>query len=393
MQSFRSPSGLNAGILDPEFEAFQAGHPPPPQAFAGPSNLPEWAADFQRLNPSSQAPFQPQDQRAPQYNPRATLEAAGSSPWHQEFLQQHPATQQPSHRQDSRNVFSKTPQFLPQLSGMARFAPSHDQTAPQGHAHPRQQHVYDDAAFTKAFDAIGLDIAEPLGQQEQSIHLATQAESERLRDAEDTRNAAAELHGRFEAQRVMQQAGVPMTENGLPTFEENITPVSQQDEHQQQEEKEKQQEQTQKEINDDDELAATAGRLLESVADNQSAKFGNSKFLELMRKLRDKEVRVKGDKMVDVNEAGQSHVNEVNQGTVNAVDQGAVNEVSQLSNEAHFTLEAGKEWDWQQDRTLSLDLAGLKRGRTVLFDDFVTCFGVPRANGEPHLNGAIVRGP
>jgi hypothetical protein len=54
---------------------------------------------------------------------------------------------------------------------------------------------------------------------------------------------------------------------------------------------------------DDDEMADTAGRLLERVADNTSAKFQNSQFLSLMRKLRDREVKVEGDKMVDVSAA------------------------------------------------------------------------------------------
>lgn len=51
---------------------------------------------------------------------------------------------------------------------------------------------------------------------------------------------------------------------------------------------------------DDDEMATTAGQLLERVADNTSEKFQNSQFLELMRKLRDREVKVEGDKMVEV---------------------------------------------------------------------------------------------
>lgn len=52
--------------------------------------------------------------------------------------------------------------------------------------------------------------------------------------------------------------------------------------------------------NDDDEMAATAGRLLERVADNTSEKFQNSQFLGLMRRLRDREVRVQEDKIVEV---------------------------------------------------------------------------------------------
>ncbi|KAK5674216.1 hypothetical protein LTS10_013053 [Elasticomyces elasticus] len=48
-----------------------------------------------------------------------------------------------------------------------------------------------------------------------------------------------------------------------------------------------------------DALAATAEELLSKVQDNQSDKFRNSQFLSLMRKLRDREVKVEGDKMVD----------------------------------------------------------------------------------------------
>lgn len=53
-------------------------------------------------------------------------------------------------------------------------------------------------------------------------------------------------------------------------------------------------------IDDPDELARTAGQLLDSVKDEQNQKFRSSNFLGLMRRLRDREVRVEGDKMVDV---------------------------------------------------------------------------------------------
>ena len=51
---------------------------------------------------------------------------------------------------------------------------------------------------------------------------------------------------------------------------------------------------------DADELARTAGQLLENVKGDQSQKFQESSFLSLMRQLRDKEIRVEGDKLVDV---------------------------------------------------------------------------------------------
>ena len=51
---------------------------------------------------------------------------------------------------------------------------------------------------------------------------------------------------------------------------------------------------------DADELARTAGALLDKVKDDQSTKFRQSNFLSLMRQLRDREVRLEGDQLVDV---------------------------------------------------------------------------------------------
>lgn len=53
-----------------------------------------------------------------------------------------------------------------------------------------------------------------------------------------------------------------------------------------------------------DDLARTAGQLLNSVKDNDSDKFQNSVFLQLMRQLRDKEVVVEGDQIKPAHEAG-----------------------------------------------------------------------------------------
>ena len=49
-----------------------------------------------------------------------------------------------------------------------------------------------------------------------------------------------------------------------------------------------------------DELAKTAGQLLDSVSHDQSQKFKESNFLALMRRIRDREVRVEGDQFRDV---------------------------------------------------------------------------------------------
>jgi hypothetical protein len=54
--------------------------------------------------------------------------------------------------------------------------------------------------------------------------------------------------------------------------------------------------------NIDEELARTAGHLLESVSHDTSQKFQESVFLQLMRRLRDKEVTVEGENFVEVSE-------------------------------------------------------------------------------------------
>ncbi|KAK9385588.1 hypothetical protein V1515DRAFT_607914 [Lipomyces mesembrius] len=56
---------------------------------------------------------------------------------------------------------------------------------------------------------------------------------------------------------------------------------------------------------DDDGLAAIASGLLESLQSNQTQKFKDSTFLALMRRLRDKEVVVQGNKMVEAVSNGE----------------------------------------------------------------------------------------
>ena len=57
----------------------------------------------------------------------------------------------------------------------------------------------------------------------------------------------------------------------------------------------------QKQQQDDDALAKTAQELLEKVEHNNTDKFRNSQFLSLMRKLRDREMKVEGNNMVETN--------------------------------------------------------------------------------------------
>jgi hypothetical protein len=99
----------------------------------------------------------------------------------------------------------------------------------------------------------------------------------------------------------------PLLATGIPVRQENIWDelraagyTTHENPLLEREQQPEQQEEQHQPRNDEDDMAATAGQLLERVADNSSDKFKNSQFLELMRRLRDREVRVEGDKMVDV---------------------------------------------------------------------------------------------
>lgn len=61
-----------------------------------------------------------------------------------------------------------------------------------------------------------------------------------------------------------------------------------------------QEKQGRSEEDENDELARTAGELLDRVAHHKDQKFQDSNFLSLMRQLRDREVQAKGDMIVGV---------------------------------------------------------------------------------------------
>ena len=64
---------------------------------------------------------------------------------------------------------------------------------------------------------------------------------------------------------------------------------------------------------DADELARTAGRLLNSMAGETSSKFEQSQFLSLMRKIRDGQVVVRGDKFQEIDKSTDTTRNEVSE--------------------------------------------------------------------------------
>ncbi|KAF8904468.1 hypothetical protein CPB84DRAFT_1677396 [Gymnopilus junonius] len=126
------------------------------------------------------------------------------------------------------------------------------------------------------------------------------------------------------------------------------------------------QEQQQRPAGEADELARTAGQLLENLKHEQNPKFQNSQFMGLMRQLRDGEVIVEGNQMVesdgltfskvDVKGKGRAHdpaslsysnhlsfVTETSNGTLHSADAQSMDEerqgVQEDPNDAYFRQE------------------------------------------------------
>ena len=158
---------------------------------------------------------------------------------------------------------------------------------------------FDEAAFERAFDLAAQDILADIDQQipEEVAAYETGASTGNYEDRVDQarKEAMAAIYGH--QRRVSQgfERRVSVTRSEPDAFE-GVRDMSMEDsllkEDAQREEEPKQQD-------DDDALAATAQELLEKVEHNQTDKFRNSQFLGLMRKLRDREMKVEGDKMVE----------------------------------------------------------------------------------------------
>ena len=145
------------------------------------------------------------------------------------------------------------PQHQNSLSPMAQ------QKQPEGQA----EDFYDEAAFERAFDAA----REEMQQSQESAHRKETQLDAGLHDTKGQTSQGWLDHSRIGSDRILDEA--QKREEG-------------------------------QDADDAEELARTAGQLLEHVKGDQSQKFQESNFLSLMRQLRDKEVRVEGDKLVDV---------------------------------------------------------------------------------------------
>ncbi|KAF9891283.1 hypothetical protein FE257_004847 [Aspergillus nanangensis] len=271
-QGFRSQNPTQ-GALDPEFAAFEsnlAGAPlpdfqhappfaahPPHFAMAGHAEPQNWASDFQNLNisePSHMIHQQPGISAAP-----APMMAHQG--WQNEFMnqQQHRPAPMQQHQPYGPGFQSS---FAPNYSmhTMGGLPPAQDTMMNQ----QSSTETFDESAFEAAFEQAREDMASQAANvvQEQSDEHATET-----------------IH--------LENTTTPSLPQETVRIGSDTIPQTNRDD-------------TQGRVNDADELARTAGHLLDSVRHDQSQKFQNSNFLALMRRIRDREVQVEGDEFREV---------------------------------------------------------------------------------------------
>ncbi|KAJ5323028.1 hypothetical protein N7541_006180 [Penicillium brevicompactum] len=263
-QGFRSQNPQE-GILDPEFAAFEANLAGPalpdlqhPAHFAQSHHAAahhpaahhmgnaSWASDFQNLQISG--PSHPAQLQRPNIAP-----ATANGGWHAEFMKQQQRPMQQAHQTPQMHG-AYQPSFAPSYPMYGSMNQMQPSQAMQSQQKPVEQ--FDESAFEAAFDQARADM---------ELQGADQKETQQ--NLEDTHE--------YE----------PVTED--VRLGSDLIPQS-----------EKQDPQTRG--RDADELARTAGQLLDSVRNEQSEKFAQSNFLALMRRIRDREVEVEGDEFREV---------------------------------------------------------------------------------------------
>jgi len=299
-QGFRSSPGPNGGHIEPEFQAFQAGNLPlesqhgfqPPHFSHAPQNLQQpgpaaWASDFQRMHISSPPP-QFQEQFKTQMN--APTQRHDTGGWHQDFARQFGAEQRVM-AQTSQMGGSSAYGFSPMNGGMgmgmgmqSQFAGFSGGMAGQQaeQSNLQQQHqpaeAFDEEAFARAFE----EASKSEMEAREEFQERSKSGIEFGQDVMIEESAERFLSATIESP-IPNQARL-----GADLIHDPLSETQDRPQHE-----------------DPDALARTAGQLLDSVRNNQSAKFQNSEFLELMRQLRDREVMVKGDNIVGTNDRGE----------------------------------------------------------------------------------------
>ncbi|RAH71365.1 protein pex20 [Aspergillus aculeatinus CBS 121060] len=288
-QGFRNHNP-STGVLDPEFAAFESNlapaplrdfqHPahfaaPAPQfPLAGPAESPNWATDFQRLNIAGPSAVHQQQLNVS----HAPLPSASQQGWHNEFLQ-HQHQQQPTMQQDRplahTEDFESSFRRGDRRMHLMRFHPRHATPASQlssaaattTTAAPPTA-TFDESAFEAAFAQASAAIA--------SQETATETVAAEDTNTTPQQDTAADLT--TEEQAPIEQ--IKIGSDTIPPTEKSTDPQAQ--------------------AHHADALARTAGQLVDSLKHDTSQKFRESNFLALMRRIRDREVEIKGEEFQEV---------------------------------------------------------------------------------------------
>ncbi|KAF7513311.1 hypothetical protein GJ744_009732 [Endocarpon pusillum] len=332
-QGFRTPDP-RAGSLDAELAAFEAGsqqalyHQQPlfashlsseasqslPQPYQQKGHsAPRWAADFQNLylgsahgQPISQNQFRPE---APLMRPNVESAAGG---WRDDFMrrQQQYSFSSLNGAQPMRSQMVGLGYMQGQPMSQYYFAqqqPGIYQELPPHSVEEMRQGAYPDTAHSAAFEAAFA--------QAEGAYVSKEKETQS--DLSDTEVVAGvRLDPIFNNQSSDLNRSQPATleppeQTPMPNFLEQedllmrigSDSISYNDH--------KTTRSAEQNSRNADELARTAGRLLNSMAGETSPKFEQSQFLSLMRKIRDGQVVVRGDEFHEIDKSAETTRNEV----------------------------------------------------------------------------------
>ena len=210
------------------------------------------------------------------FRKEAPLHKGASGDWHQEFLRRQyaPSEMHLSEAQVQSRINWQGP-LQPQYAGYMEREQQPSSVALGKQPEHQSQGDFDEAAFERAFEAARMEI----------MDVEKQADDQALKDTSDFDQIHRDPHSEpEETAPVTFGYQVGHDSGNIIDYSEPLDGYKE----------------TTHNDSEADELARTAGQLLDNLKYEHSEKFQKSKFMELMRQLRDKEVRVEGDKMVDV---------------------------------------------------------------------------------------------
>ncbi|KAK5225853.1 hypothetical protein LTR47_002868 [Exophiala xenobiotica] len=285
-QGFRT-ADHRAGALDADFYAFENAAPNPfqfhqpefantrPAAFSPqPTVVPGgWAADFQRLN------LHDHPVPAGQFRTEAPLIKSTVGGWQNDFMRQRSSVSSPVAQ--GKQVVQDQPQFNMNMNtGMP----------------------YQNYSSSSPYQTYGGGMYQDGGYQQQQPQMSMEQQVQMSDVDFDAAFQEAIAHAQEMDHQLGQMTDVSEeTMDTSTTFEQQTATTatmkigSDAIEYREQSERTADQD-----SRDADELARTAGQLLRSVNSETSTKFQNSQFLDLMRRIRDREVEVQNNELQDV---------------------------------------------------------------------------------------------